>query len=173
MKACLYWIKMLTYHAHRRQNILVSPQDRLACPIQHLLRYSKAAPGQGEMQMPPKCNSSAHQLEFLTALVLREVGVTSFHIEFELYSPDDKHVRVAQLALPSLPTFFTRDTISVFFEMSGWLAMTRFPLKAFLETALEAQLRFHVADFRQPQVLFLIRLLLFKTRPSRLESSMY
>lgn len=134
MKVCLYRIKILTYHAHRRQNILVSPQDRLACPIQHLLRCSKAAPGQGEMQTSPRCNSSTHQLECLTALVLREVGVTSFHIEFELYSPDDKHARVAQLALPSLQTFFTRDTVSVFFEMSGWLAMTKFPLKAFLET---------------------------------------
>lgn len=100
MKVYLYWIRLLTYRAHRRQNILVFPRDRLACPIQHLLRCSKAAPGQGEMQMPPRCNSSAHQLEYLTALVHREVGVTSSHNEFELYSPDDK--RVAQLALSSL-----------------------------------------------------------------------
>lgn len=141
MKVCLYWIRLLTYHAHRRQNILVFPQDRLACPIQHLLRCSKAAPGQGEMQMPPRCNSSAHQLEYLIALVLREVGVTSSHNEFELYNPDDK--RVAQLALSSLQPS-SGDTVSIIFNKSGWLCKDD---EGLLETAVKVRLRFQVAYF--------------------------
>lgn len=122
-------IELLTHHAHRRQNIPLSPQDRLAYPIQHLLRYSKAAPGQGEMQMPPRYNSSAHQLEYPIALVLREVGAMSFHSEFELCSPDGKHARVAQLTLSYLPIFLMQYPISLFFKK---LAKWKIPWKAFL-----------------------------------------